>query len=139
MNSLEYPLRESKEQEEIGSRRILVIEEEEQNALWLVEYFTLKGYSVSLASKGRDGLHVLNTSPICGLLLSLDDAEEVGRDLVHYVRKYFPDVALFVMSRDLDSEIVGPLFNSGVRGLISKPILYDQLQEVVFEFQRQAG
>ncbi len=138
LEPFENPIRESKEQEGIGSRQILVIEEEQQNAQWLDGYLNLKGYGVSLARNGRDGIHILNTNAICGMILSLDDREEGRMDLVHYVRKYFPDVAIFVMSKGVDSEIVGRLVESGVRGLIVKPIVYDHLQEVVFEFQRQA-
>ena len=115
---------------------ILIVEGDNQNALWLKHYFQDKGYVVSIVINSRDGIHVLNTQSISGVLVSLDDAEENRMDFLNYARTYFPDVTVYAMSQELNSESIEGSFEEGVKGFLPKPILYDRLQEVLFEFQR---
>jgi len=69
--------------------------------------------------------------------MSVDGADESQPNLMNDVPKNYLDVPVFVMSKALDSRMVGKCLREGIHGFLPKPILYDKLQEVLFALHRR--
>ena len=137
MNLRQDMYHENKNAEKTHHQRILIIEKENHHALWLCEYLVSKGYDVSIAANFGEGLTVLQTRPIDGILLNLDGGSGNALDMVAVIRTQYAQIPMFVMSEHPDRQTIGNSFSNGVKGFLAKPILYDQLQSTLFAIERQ--
>lgn len=119
------------------AKEILILEEDSQNATYLNEFLGSKGYHVSIAKHEEEGWQVLQTQNVDGILLSLDDTTKSGQEIVRSLRNRYSHIPLVVMGTELNRQTVRETFKEGVKGYISKPIFYNQLNEALFIFEGQ--
>ena len=110
------------------SRRVLVVEDDEQIREVLAEVLTDEGYAVETAENGRQALERLDGASPCVMLLDLMMPVMNGWQLLGELRAdgRLDGMAVVVVSAAHDAE---PL--DGVRTCLRKPITVDRLLSTV--------
>jgi len=116
------------------AKEILILERDPSTATYLDEFLERRGYHVSLATQER-GWDVLQKRRIDGIILSLDDANIPGWEIVRNIRTHYSQVPLILMGSGLTRQTVREAFGVGVKGFISKPLYDNQLKEALFIFE----
>lgn len=119
------------------AKDILIVEPDRHNATYLNDFLISKGYQVSIATHEEEGLHILETQTVSGILLSLDDTNRAGRQIVRDIRAHYSHIPLVVMGTELTRRTIREAFGEGVKGFMSKPLFHDQLNEALFIFEGQ--
>ena len=82
------------------SKRILIVDDQDTIALFLRERLEKLGFNVTTASNGVEGLKVLRTESINGILLDLEMPIMDGLTMLNRLRKKSSPVPVIVMSAD---------------------------------------
>ena len=117
------------------AKKLLVIEGEEGISGSLQTFLGSKGYVVFLADNVREGLELLDSRHIAGVLLSLDMLDISDLQVLNDLRSQYPQIPVISMSWSPSRKLLMQAFAGGVRGHISKPIVHEQLREALFIFE----
>ena len=109
--------------------RILVVEDEPMLAGMLEIAFRTWGYEVSVARNGQEGLDVLGTQSVNGILLDMHMPTMDGRTMLDELRWAGYKVPVWVMSGGSDVQALRQLLDEGAQGFFVKPFRLQSLKE----------
>jgi DNA-binding response OmpR family regulator len=104
------------------SKRILIVDDQETIVLFLRERLEKLGFDVSTASNGVEGLEVLRTESINGILLDLEMPIMDGLTMLNRLRQRSSTVPVIVMSADPTRTTMIKAIEGGARDYLFKPI-----------------
>jgi CheY-like chemotaxis protein len=104
------------------SKCILVVDDQETIILFLRDRLEKLGYKVTTASNGLEGLEVLKTEPITGILLDLEMPFMDGLTMLNRLRQKFSTIPVIVMSADPTRSTMIKAIEGGARDYLFKPI-----------------
>lgn len=104
------------------NKRILIVDDQETVSFFLREKLSQLGYEVSIASNGVEGLEVLKTEPINGILLDLEMPIMDGLTMLNRLRQRSSAVPVIVMSADPTRTTMLKASEGGARDYLFKPI-----------------
>jgi two-component system response regulator DctR len=96
------------------------------------------GYDVVLASNGQEGLHVLASQNVDGILLDIHMPVMDGRTMLDEIRWLGYQMPVVVMSGGLYGPALRQLVKEGAQGFMIKPVSLPSLRKLcatVFENQ----
>jgi DNA-binding response OmpR family regulator len=103
-------------------KRILIVDDQETIILFLRDRLVKLGFEVETASNGQEGLEVLRTKPINGILLDLEMPVMDGLTMLNRLRQQFNTVPVIVMSADPTRTTMIKAIEGGARDYLFKPI-----------------
>jgi DNA-binding response OmpR family regulator len=120
------------------STRILVVDDEADSARIVAEAIAGWGFEVVIASNGREGLNVLRSTPIDGILLDLEMPVMNGWTMLDELRWQGCEVPVIVMSKEANHSKLRKLLEEGAQDYVVKacnPHLL--LQKLLRHFSRR--
>jgi DNA-binding response OmpR family regulator len=103
-------------------KRILIVDDQETIVLFLRDKLEQLGFEVAIASNGLEGLEVLKTVSINGILLDLEMPVMDGLTMLNRLRQQSTTVPVVVMSADPTRSTMIKAIKSGARDYLFKPI-----------------
>ena len=119
--------------------RLLLIEDDEKIASFIVKGFKAAGFAVDHASDGEDGLHLALTEPYDAAVVDLMLPKLDGLKLIERMRKEKVKTPVIILSaRDAIGDRVRGL-NTGGDDYLTKPFAFSELLARVQALIRRAG
>lgn len=106
---------------------ILLIEDDLTFSRILEGFLTKKGYQVTTAHKGKDGLRAFESHSFDFILLDYRLPDTTGMDLLLEIKKAKPSVPVVIMTSFSDIRTAVKAIKSGAHEYITKPVNPDEL------------
>ncbi|MBA3612090.1 MAG: response regulator [Nitrospirales bacterium] len=103
-------------------KRILVVDDQETIILFLRDRLEKLGFEVTTASNGLQGLEVLKTESVNGILLDLEMPIMDGLTMLNQLRQRSATVPVIVMSADPTRSTMIKAIEGGAKDYLFKPI-----------------
>ena len=108
---------------------ILVVEDDRAVAEMLEAAFIQWGYEVLVARNGQEGLDVVATQSVNGILLDIHMPIMDGRTMLDELRWMGYQLPVWVMSGGTDRQALRQLLHEGAQGFFIKPFQLQSLQQ----------
>ena len=108
---------------------ILVVEDDRSIANMLETAFRAWGYKVRGARNGQEGLQVLETHPVDGILLDMHMPIMNGRTMLDELRWKGYQLPVWMMSGRTDRQALQQLLHEGAQGFVVKPFQLKSLKQ----------
>ena len=108
-------------------KRLLVVDDQLDTILFLKDRLEGQGYEISTAANGEEGLQMIETQKIDGILLDLEMPVMDGLTMLKHLRKQFPQTPVIVMSTDPTGSPMAEAIVNGAQDYLFKPILSETL------------
>ncbi|MBZ0236120.1 MAG: response regulator [Deltaproteobacteria bacterium] len=117
---------------EIESKRVLLVEDDDDTRELVAELFALLGHECQTAATGSEALAVLEGFEPHIVFVDLGLPDMTGHELAEMIRTtYRPDVAIIVVSGRTQPADVARSMETGIALHLAKPIGYDALRRIV--------
>lgn len=103
-------------------KRILIVDDQETIILFLRHRLEKLGFEVATAPNGLEGLEILKTESVNGILLDLEMPIMDGLTMLNQLRKRTTTVPVIVMSADPTRSTMNKAIEGGARDYLFKPI-----------------
>lgn len=114
------------------SARILVVDDEADSASFIAEAIKEWGFEVVTTPNGREGLYVLHTTPIDGILLDLEMPIMNGWTMLDELRWQGNAVPVIVMSKEVNYAKLQNFLIEGAQDYLVKPFNHLLLMQKTF-------
>ena len=124
------------------SKKILVVDDEEDIGLLMKAILSHSGYHVLYASNLSDARNFLIEEEIHMVFLDLNLGDEYGLTLLPLIRKTNRDANVVVITAQKESKIRDDVTSSGIKRLIEKPFNKKEILTVLnkkYQSQRSNG
>lgn len=111
----------------INVKRILVVEDESEISRVLNEILMDWGFDVLTAFNGREGLDVLNSQTVDGIVLDLEMPIMDGWTMLDELRWQGYQTPVIVMSGGVDPHVLRNMLREGAQGFLVKPFTIETL------------
>ncbi len=108
---------------------ILVVEDDPSVADMLEAAFRAWGYGVWIARNGQEGLEVVATQSVDGILLDIHMPIMDGRTMLDELRWMGYQVPVWVMSGGMDRLALQQFLREGAQGFFVKPFQFESLKQ----------
>jgi DNA-binding response OmpR family regulator len=108
---------------------ILVVEDDRAVADMLEAAFRTWGYEVLVARNGQEGLDVVATQSVDGILLDMHMPMMDGRTMLDELRWMGHQIPVWMMSGGTDRRALRQLLHEGAQGFFIKPFQLKSLQQ----------
>ena len=107
--------------------RVLLVEDDERIALFVVKGLREAGFAVDHAANGEDGLHLALTEPYDIVIVDLMLPKIDGLTLILKVRENKPTIPVMILSakRSVDDRVKG--LQTGSDDYLTKPFAFSEL------------
>lgn len=109
-------------------KRVLIVDDQVTIVLFLRHRLEKLGFEVKTASNGLEGLEVLRTESVNGILLDLEMPIMDGLTMLNHLRQQSTTVPVIVMSADPTRSTMIKAIEVGARDYLFKPISGDILK-----------
>ena len=109
----------------------ILIVDDNKTLSQLLEDTLEKEYQILLAYNGKEALELLSSNKPEIVLTNLKIADIEGIELIKYIRKNYPDIAIIVMTAYGSEKIAVDVMKLGVKDYISKPIDIKYLKKII--------
>ena len=108
---------------------ILVVEDDRAVADMLEAAFRTWGYEVLVARNGQEGLGIVETQSVDGILLDMNMPIMDGRTMLDELRWKGYQLPVWMMSGGTDRQALRQLLHEGAQGFFIKPFQLKSLQQ----------
>ena len=108
---------------------ILVVEDDRSVAEMLEAAFRTWGYEVRIARNGQEGLDIVATHSVDGILLDMHMPIMDGRTMLDELRWEGHQLPVWMMSGGSDVQALRQLLHEGAQGFFIKPFQLQSLQQ----------
>jgi len=102
--------------------RVLIIDEDVVMAKYLASHLSRRGFEVSLANTGQEGLRVLRSFDPNLVLLDISINGVAGVDVLQHLKQIKPALSVMILSDNRDPEAIFKASRQGADDYISKPV-----------------
>lgn len=118
--------------------RVLIVEDDEQIASFVIKGLKQSGFAVDHASDGEDGLHMAELNPYDVMIIDIMLPKRDGFSVIESLRSTGNTTPILVLSArgSIDDKLKG--FQSGSDDYLTKPFSFSELQARVQALLRRA-
>ena len=121
----------------IGGSKILIIDDNQEVVDILADFLSLNDCEIHQASKGYDGLDILNSKDIDIVLLDVRLPDINGISLLDAIKESKPSVAVIMITGYYDPNFVIDAMKKGASDFLLKPFELDKLMLVMMRVVRE--
>jgi DNA-binding NtrC family response regulator len=114
-----------------ASRRILVVDDEEDARVALSKILTYEGYEVSAAGNGLEALNFLRNQDVELIITDINMPEMNGLTFLRELNRRHPQSNVIMITAYGEVESYLEAMNLGAFEYINKPVRYDDLKKVI--------
>ncbi|ASZ12082.1 response regulator [Chitinophaga pendula] len=133
--SSQAPTRSDTPEERLRGQCILIVEDNQINAMVLVQQLQRTGAHTMTAANGREAVVLMEQQPFDGIILDLHMPEMDGYATIPYIKSLQPQAFIVVLTADVMPEVKERLQVLEVTELIHKPynanVLYETLYRLI--------
>lgn len=118
--------------------KILVIDDDLEVCIATRDFLSSKGYEVSVANGGREGLSLLHASPPDLVLLDVAMPDMDGMETLKRIVATHPAMPVIMVTANADIEITAKVLQLGAADYVPKPFDLDYLHQAI-SIQLSAG
>ncbi len=115
--------------------KILIVDDNQSITDMLSKYLTIKGFEVTIANSGRNGLSLIQRNELDTILLDISMPEFSGIDVISTLEKddQLKDkkIVLFTASSVSNETVVELLTKVGVQTCLKKPVKLGELVQAI--------
>ena len=111
--------------------KLLTIDDELDICEFIKDFFTLRGYSVSVALSGKEAIEAVKREKPKIVFLDIVMPDLSGLEILRQIKALAPDIKVIMVSVADDSQTREKAKNSGADEFIKKPFSKRYLEEVV--------
>lgn len=111
--------------------KILIIDNEKDVCDFTVGFFKERNFEASSAINGRDALQIIKRGRPDIILLEMEMKSPGGIEILKYIRNINQDIKVIVVTRVNEMEIMDEAIKLGVIAYLTKPILLNELMDIV--------
>lgn len=111
--------------------RILIVDDNEHIARMMDEVLTSQGYSVEVATTGKEALHLIDTHRFEVAFVDLELDDMCGLNVLCYMKNKSPETVSTVISGKSNIDYAADSIKTGAFRYLKKPFNIDALDEVV--------
>lgn len=116
-------------EQSVHLKHILIVDDDPSIANMVGDLLTGWGYEVFHASNGREGLHIVESHSMDGILLDLEMPVMDGWTMLDELRWRNDEVPVIVMSGGVPVESMRILLREGAQGILPKPVSLEGLEK----------
>ena len=110
---------------------ILIVDDDEVFAKNLEKNLLLEGYRTSVAFSGQDAIAIIQSQKPDILICDLKLPDIDGDEIIKKTLEISPDTLSFVVSAYVDESVEDKLKKMGIRGLLYKPVVFDDVTAMI--------
>lgn len=104
------------------AKHLLIVDDQLDIVLFLKDRLEDYGYEISTAANGAEGLQIVETQPIDGIILDLEMPVMDGLTMLKHLRKRLLRPPVIVMSTDPTGSPMAEAIVNGAQDYLFKPI-----------------
>lgn len=108
--------------------RLLIVEDEKQDAILLVKVLVKSGYAVDLAGNGKMAQELLALNEYDLMILDLNLPDMDGLDLCHEIRAQKPALLILILSGRIGANNIVTGLDTGADDYLAKPFHIKEIQ-----------
>ncbi|GJL52274.1 MAG: hypothetical protein NPIRA01_35010 [Nitrospirales bacterium] len=108
---------------------ILVLDDDQDIALMLKDRLNFLGYHATTANNGAEGMAMLETLTIDGILLDVQMPVMDGLTMLKHIQDQHPQVPVIMMTAELNKDSLIQALERGARDYLLKPIDPERLMK----------
>ncbi len=116
--------------------KILVIDDEPEICSLLKEFLSQRGYAVATATSGEEGISKFQAVKPDMVLLDIRMPDIDGMQVLRHIKQSNPRTGTIMITAVKESDTVRQALTTGVNDYIVKPIDLNQLEKLLFSWQR---
>jgi len=120
-----------------NGKHILVVDDEPLVRRSLSEFLTLEGYTVSIASNGREALDLLRSYTADIVITDLKMPELNGLQLLKHIKKTYPETCVILVTGYGSIENAVEAIREGAYDYVTKPIVDNEIKLVIERLFKQ--
>jgi PAS domain S-box-containing protein len=124
----------SEEKAKIKKKAVLVVEDDIDNAAYLMDLLSATGLSVHHVAFGSELMDAVKNNKIDLILLNIGYPEIEGLELIKTIKNQYPHIKIIAQTASLIPDDKTLALESGFEDVISKPVRKDQLYSKVGKF-----
>ena len=118
------------------STHFLLVDDDRQTLKWLERVFSGRDYEISLAGDGEEALRIVrkcrrSAAPVDVVITDVKMPGMDGVELLKKIKRYYPSIAVIVMTGFDEKDLVSDLFRDRCDNYIQKPLEPGRFLEVV--------
>ena len=113
------------------TKRILVVDDEEDARVALSKILTYEGYDVSSAANGLEALNFLRNQDVELIITDINMPEMNGLTFLRELNRRHPQSHVIMITAFGEMESYLEAMNLGAFEYINKPVRYDELKKVI--------
>ena len=114
-------------------KTLLIVDDEIDIREFAKRFFTKKGIEVLCASNGKEALKIIENITPDLMLLDVNMTEMDGVETLEYLRSKGSKIKIIMVTGVEEKEVVDKITQLGIKGLINKPLILNELQDVVLK------
>lgn len=118
-----------------GSQRILIVEDNPVNQKVMMRLLQKLGYSVTVVGNGQEAVAVAQQDPYDVVLMDINMPVMGGIEATRQIRQ-LPGSQPWIIAMTAESEGDLPKAMAGMNDFVSKPIIFEQLQQALARIPR---
>lgn len=111
--------------------RILIIDDEPNQVISIKSFLKRRGYNVSTAGSGSEGLKIVEAGAIDLVLSDFRMPDMNGLEVVQAIHKFNPGIFIIVITAFSDSKDAVQVMKQGAFDYLSKPVDLDELELLI--------
>lgn len=115
--------------------KILIVDDEESLRETFSEILSTEGYEVSIAKDGYEAIEKIKNDTYQVAFLDIKMPGINGVETFKEIKKIDPNVVIFMMTAYSQQELIEEALKEGAYGCLSKPIDFQQIEEIVHNIE----
>ncbi|MCA9406764.1 MAG: response regulator [Candidatus Omnitrophica bacterium] len=111
--------------------KLVIVDDEVDIREFAKNFFERRGIEVFTASGGKEALRIIEEQSPDLALLDIHMEEMSGVELLKQLRQRSNDINVIMVSGVEDEEIVNEANSWGIKGYIHKPLVLEELEQIV--------
>ncbi len=111
--------------------KLLIVEDEVDTREFAKNFFSKRDIDVFSAGNGEDALRLIDQENPDLVLLDVNMGTMSGLDVLKKLRENKNDVAVIMVTGNEEEEVVSEANSWGIKGYVHKPLILEELEEIV--------
>ena len=114
-----------------NTKKILIVDDEASMRRNIVDYLSMKGYSLLEAESGEEAIEIITSTPLDLIILDINLPKMSGLDVLKLTKKDNPDLPCLLLTAYGTSDKAIKAMKLGAFDYLEKPFELDEFQMII--------